>query len=500
MIKSMLVIALLASCGGGNRGAMLDGAPAQDAPGAPSLAFANVHDNQELETGFIVGTSTGLVPQVGCRFDGGAIVGATGTAAWKCPRPTSWKVGTQHVISAGVYDGSTLSASITASVYAAHNHDFNGDGYVDLAVGSMLAASGAGTVSIFYGSPSGVAATPDLTLTGPKAASEFGFALVAADIRGTGYADLAVGVASFSTSHTDTGTVYFFNGASSGLPSAPSYSLAGPALANAGSGYAMAAGDYNGDGLEDVAVGYNGYNTFVGQVFFYKGGAAGATFDSMMTGTSGSSLGEAIGLGDITGSGYASALVGSPSGVKIYPGGPSGIATTSIGSASERGAISVAYIQRGGFADLVIAGNAQAVIHYGSASGLSGTTTVSDGAQLGWGTAIAGDVDNDGHDDVVLANPCLDSSCHGGNALVFAGSSSGLATTASTTISGPMTSSQFGYALELADVNGDGRFDLEVSDGASSLWVYAGDGTATLYPASSNKTLTGVAGTAFSPR
>ena len=86
------------------------------------------------------------------------------------------------------------------------------------------------------------------------------------------------------------------------------------------------------------------------------------------------------------------------------------------------------------------------------------------------------------------------------SAVVFAGSSSGLATTASTTIIGPTTSSQFGYALELADINGDGRFDLEVSDGASSVWLYAGDGSATLFPASSNKTLTGVAGTAFSPR
>ena len=59
-------------------------------------------------------------------------------------------------------------------------------------------------------------------------------------------------------------------------------------------------------------------------------------------------------------------------------------------------------------------------------------------------------IDLDGYDDVVFANPCLDSSCVTGSVLVFRGSSAGVATTTTTTLTNPGTGSEFGCRTILA--------------------------------------------------
>jgi hypothetical protein len=84
--------------------------------------------------------------------------------------------------------------------------DFNGDGYADLAVGIPDEAIGsvnyAGAVNVLYGSESGLSATgnqfwhqnsPDIQDTA-DGADHFGAALAAGDFNGDGHADLAVGV------------------------------------------------------------------------------------------------------------------------------------------------------------------------------------------------------------------------------------------------------------------------------------------------------------------
>jgi hypothetical protein len=476
--------------------ASTDATDPTDAAGSGAVALANVQPNRELATGFIVGTAPGVSGPVGCQFDGEPVVVATGSAAWKCARPPSWAIGSRHVVTVGLWNGSTLSSTVTATVYAGQNHDFNGDGYPDLAIGAPFANSDSGTVSIYYGSPAGIAATADLTIPAPSAASMFGYALVIADVRGTGYADLVVGLASFSTSFADPGNVYVFDGGSAGLAAAPSYQLGGPALNAASGGYSLAAGDYNGDGFQDLAVGYGAYNSFAGAVYFYKGGAAGATLDAMKTGTG--QFGLYVGLADLYGSGYASAVVGQNSGTGVYQGGPSGIAAAASTSVSDVGALSTAYIKRSGFADLVISGNAQAVIYYGGASGPSAGPTVTDPPAYGWGTVITGDVDLDGYDDVVFANPCLDASCATGSVLVFRGGSAGGSTTATTTLTNPGATSEFGYSLGLSDVNGDGHLDLFVGTNGAAVYEFPGTGTAAIFPAMPTATIA-LSDVAFSP-
>ena len=84
--------------------------------------------------------------------------------------------------------------------------DFNGDGRDDLAVGvvgeDLGGASNAGAVNVLYGGPGGLSATGDQfwrqNSTGVLGASEkddsFGYALAAGDFNGDGRDDLAVGV------------------------------------------------------------------------------------------------------------------------------------------------------------------------------------------------------------------------------------------------------------------------------------------------------------------
>lgn len=470
--------------------------------GAGPIAFVNVKTNTELETGFILGTAGAAINQVGCQFDGGAVVVATGTTSWKCARPTSWKVGSKHVVVAGAWNGAALSSTATVTVYAAQNHDFNGDGYPDLAVGAPFGSSNAGTVSIFYGSASGISAAANRTLTGPKAASMFGFALVAADLRSTGYADLVVGLASFSTAAQDPGTIYVFDGGSAGLPLTASHSLVAPAFAQAASGYSLAAGDYNGDGYQDVVVGYGGYNTFFGAVSFYKGSNTGLVPDGTKIGTTGQELGNFVGLGDFFGTGYAAVAIGVSAGTQVFAGGASGVAATSSVTIGESGALNTAYIKRNDYADLVITGNAQAVVHYGSATGpsTSTTTTVADPPAHGWGTVVPGDIDLDGHDDIVFANPCRSTSCDTGEALVFLGGSTGVSATSSATIPNPAMTSEFGYALAMTDMNGDGRLDVAVATNATPLYAFYATGATPPFPSTPSLTVMNLIDAAFSPR
>src|SRR5262249_30240631 len=80
--------------------------------------------------------------------------------------------------------------------------DFNGDGYADLAVGvpeEDVKAQNAGAVQILYGSRSGLSANNNqfwyqgkIALLESDAEDWFGYALAAGDFNGDGYADLAV--------------------------------------------------------------------------------------------------------------------------------------------------------------------------------------------------------------------------------------------------------------------------------------------------------------------
>ncbi len=153
--------------------------------------------------------------------------------------------------------------------------DFNGDGFDDLGVGvagkTVGGAISAGQVIVVYGSAAGLTAAGVTVLdqNGPIAGvaefgDDFGAALAAGDFDGDGYDDLAIGTpdeAVASNTIELAGSVAVVYGSASGITTdrTRSFSQRGPIKGRAEVGdrfgAVLAAGDFNGDGNDDLAVG-----------------------------------------------------------------------------------------------------------------------------------------------------------------------------------------------------------------------------------------------------
>ncbi len=139
--------------------------------------------------------------------------------------------------------------------------DVNGDGFGDLLVGTPLAELGglasAGSTSIFHGAQAGVAGVASQILVGGTMGEQFGCSVGGAgDFNGDGYCDLAVGACGAAPMGlADAGAVTIFHGGPMGIASVIVRQLNGTAAGDQ-FGFSLATGgDFNGDGLGDLVVG-----------------------------------------------------------------------------------------------------------------------------------------------------------------------------------------------------------------------------------------------------
>jgi hypothetical protein len=268
----------------------------------------------------------------------------------------------------------------------------------------------------------------------------FGGALAVGDYNGDGFGDLAVGAFEKNlTGGARSGAVFVFRGSKAGLHHWRSFGPADFGLLSEAFSYcgrALAAGDFNGDGASDLAVGCLGAASNEGRVAILPGCAAGcangldglqsqnAVVLSPGTGGASSFFGTALATGRIVGSDARDDLaVGAPfysssSGrVTVYRGTATGMVLTTpsftrTGTAGAGLGYSLAFgnVQSTSTSELIIGapftnGNRGAV-HVSTATTMTALTTPTLPAGAQFGLVVAsGNVFSTAQDDILITAP-----------------------------------------------------------------------------------------------
>ncbi|MEV4571390.1 FG-GAP and VCBS repeat-containing protein [Nonomuraea sp. NPDC049419] len=357
----------------------------------------------------------------------------------------------------------TGTAPAAARACGGHPLDFDADGRPDLAVAAPYAHDRAGSVTVMYGSGE----RAELTQDGAEPGDAFGSALAVGDFNGDRCADLAVGVSEEFTGERvpggdGNGVVQVYDGSPRGLVPGRELALAKPSSDRFGA--ALAAGDLDGDGRDELVVGAPSHRSG-GQVTVYglKGRKPVAISQKTSWVRQRASVtdqwGAALATGDFDGDGKDELVVGAPADSVRQDG---------------QGSVTVVDVRA-----------RRARLLTQATPGIHGAEEKWDG----FGAALAtGDFNGDGRADLAVGVPgegltenqrAMD---YGDGVVdVLYGSGGGLRTDrteawSQNSLDGrPRYYDRFGTALAAADLNGDGVDELAIGvPGEKAVQVLAG--------------------------
>ena len=368
--------------------------------------------------------------------------------------------------------------------------DINGDGYDDWAsVGGVNYESGTGGNSIhfFLGGPDRLqeAAPADYIIYRTPQIQLGNGVWKAGDVNNDGYDDVLL----FCYYVYDTGGEYVHALYYGGEPFDTEPDVLLRKMENHGgiANFSADAGDVNSDGFDDVllSVSTSVGSADTGHVYLYYGGTnmdaiPDVIFNGPMGNTGGGAyyFGMATAAGDVNNDGFGDIIVSSGRGGEFYLGAAN-MDTDSDALLNDFHGAGIGVgpyvadagdVNNDGFADILMWANvavSKAFVYYGG-DVIDGIADVvfsmwKEEANIGINAACAGDVNNDGFDDILLGTSTVWSISQG-EARIFYGSAE-MDTIADFSIDGPEPSTVFGYRVAGdGDFDGDGYSDFLIGD------------------------------------
>ena len=331
--------------------------------------------------------------------------------------------------------------------------DFNHDGFDDLVISTphadLLSFVDNGRVDVFYGSSEGLSAVPDTILAGDGDGAHYGTGMDHGDFNNDGITDLAIGAPGWASADeigSRHGQVYIFLGNESGIVSTPWATVPGSDNESLGSAVEALHSSSGGDVLAATAKNYTAAatttQTDTGKVNLYTSDHTGLSPLRNLTQTkAGNLFGRSLEGCDINNDGFDELIVGNT----------------------------------GSFEDTLSYSSVE--YYYGASSGYNGTpdhtlASLRQGKLFGLTIACVGDLDGDGFDEHIITEPLNSTGVFGTGLLwLFEGTDGQLPGDADWKFEPTTPNTRVGEAVVPAgDINEDGYDDVYVSSrmGSSS--------------------------------